>query len=79
MFDWKTQYREKIISPENAALLVKDNMFIHFGALPSDPWYLAQYIHARSTELNNVVIYGDLMRDMNNWDHISLDNSDNRH
>jgi 4-hydroxybutyrate CoA-transferase len=79
MFDWKTQYRGKIISPENAALLLKDNMFIHFGALPSDPWYLAQYIHARSKELNNVVIYGDLMRDMNNWDHISLDNSDNRH
>ncbi len=79
MTDWKERYQGKIISPEDAAALIQDNWIVHFGALPSDPWFLSRFVHGRSDSLQNVVVYGDLMRDMEDWDHISLDNEQDRH
>lgn len=57
MKPWQQEFRNKLISPQKAAELVKDNMLIDIGLLNANPWLIIEHLAERTLELNNVTLY----------------------
>ncbi len=54
--DYKGEYRRKLISAEEAARLVKSNMWIDYGAILSFPSLIDKELAKRTAELEKVKI-----------------------
>ncbi len=50
------EYERKLISPEEAANLVKDNHYVHFGGSANTALIIDKYLAKRKNELKNVTI-----------------------
>ncbi len=65
---WQQQYAHKLVTPEQAAALVKSGDVVEFAYYPGDPRVVPRALSARRHELRDVVVYADLFPTPLEWD-----------
>src|SRR5262245_11589815 len=68
MSEWRSRYRHKVISAEEAVRLVQDGMVVQMGQGSSAPNVLMPLLAERRLELHDVIAYGDVMFYDGPWD-----------